>query len=116
VLVYRLSGYDASREEAVAAFKFYVREEAREYEKEFPSQLYREWYRLYQLPEKERGGPGKFKHLTVNHVYWPLANSHGQILELTRAQRNSGSERRKKLHQFLSDIGVKAYGSIWANC
>jgi hypothetical protein len=49
------------------------------------------------------------KHLTVNHIYWPLANSKGHILGLTRAQRaGSGDERRKRLHQFLSDIGVKA--------
>jgi hypothetical protein len=27
---------------------------------------------------------------------------------LTRAQRDHSPERRKKLHQFLSDIGVKA--------
>ena len=28
---------------------------------------------------------------------------------MTRAQRaNSGQERRKRLHQFLSDVGVKA--------
>lgn len=107
-LVYALSGYDATRDEIITAFKFYVREEAREYEREFPNQLYREWYRLYQLPEPERNKPWKFKHLTVNHVYYPLANSKGNILELTRAQRNSGDERRKRLHQFLSDIGVKA--------
>ena len=107
-LVYALSGYDATREEIIAAFKFYVREEARDYEREFPNQLYREWYRLYQLPEPERNKPWKFKHLTVNHVYWPLAHSRGRILELTKAQRaNSGDERRKRLHQFLSDIGVK---------
>jgi hypothetical protein len=108
-LVYALSGYDATREEVIAAFKFYIREEARDYEREFPNQLYREWYRLYQLPEPERNKPWKFKHLTVNHVYWPLANSHGHILGLTKAQRTAnGQERRKKLHQFLSDIGVKA--------
>lgn len=104
-----MSGYDATRDEIITAFKFYVREEARDYEREFPHQLCREWYRLYQLPEPERNKPWKFKHLTVNHIYWPLANSHGHILELTRAQRaGSGSERRKRLHQFLSDIGVKA--------
>ena len=108
-LVYALAGYDATRDEVIEAFKFYVREEAREYEREFPNQLYTEWYRLYQLPEPERNKPWKFKHLTVNHVYWPLANSRGNILELTRAQRAStGNERRKRLHQFLSDIGVKA--------
>jgi hypothetical protein len=108
-LVYALAGYTPTPNEIIAAFKFYVREEARDYEREFPNQLYQEWYRLYQLPEPERNRPWKFKHLTVNHVYWPLANSKGHILELTRAQRASnGAERRKRLHQFLSDIGVKA--------
>jgi hypothetical protein len=107
-LVYALSGYDATREEVIAAFKFYIREEARDYEREFPNQLYQEWYRLYQLPVPQRNKPWKFKHLTVDQVWWPLANSHGEILQLTRAQRATHSERRKKLHQFLSDIGVKA--------
>jgi hypothetical protein len=108
-LVYALAGYTPTPEEVITAFKFYVREEARDYEREFPNQLYQEWYRLYELPEPERNKPWKFKHLTVNHVYWPLANSKGHILELTRAQRaSSGDERRKRLHQFLSDIGVKA--------
>ena len=38
----------------------------------------------------------------------PSAHSSGRILELTRAQRASSGERRKKLHQFLSEIGIKA--------
>lgn len=107
-LVYALAGYDATREEIVAAFKFFVREEAREYEKEFPNQLYDEWYRLYELPRPDRNKPWKFKHLTVDQVYWPLAKSNGKILELTQAQRSRSNERYKKLHQFLSEIGVKA--------
>jgi hypothetical protein len=107
-LVYALSGYDASREEVVRAFKMYVREEAREYEKEFPDQLYREWYRLYQLPRPERNKPWKFKHLTINQVYRPLARSNGKILELTRANRESSGKHYRKLFQFLSEIGVKA--------
>jgi hypothetical protein len=107
-LVYALAGYDATREEVIAAFKFYVREEAREYEKEFPGQLYQEWYRLYQLPKPERNKPWKFMHLTVDQVYWPLAKSNGKILELTRIQRESSKARWKRLHQFLSEIGVKA--------
>jgi hypothetical protein len=41
------------------------------------------------------------------------AEAEGKLLKrqknLTRAQRaSSGNERRKRLHQFLSDIGVKA--------
>jgi hypothetical protein len=107
-LVYALSGYDATRDEVVAAFKFFVREEAREYEKEFPDQLYSEWYRLYELPRPERNKPWKFMHLTIDHVYRPLAKSSGRVLELTQAQRAKSEERHKKLHQFLSDVGVKA--------
>lgn len=107
-LVYALAGYDATREETIAAFKFYVREEAREYEKEFPNQLYMEWYRLYELPQMERIKPWKFKQLTVDHVYYPLANSSGKVYELLQAQRERSEKRWKKLNQFLSEIGVKA--------
>jgi hypothetical protein len=60
------------------------------------------------LPVPLRNKPWKFKRLTVNPVWWPLANSRGEILQLTRAQRATHTERRKRLHQFLSDIGVKA--------
>ena len=107
-LVYALAGYDATREEVVAAFKFYVLEEAREYEKEFPDQLYKEWYRLYKLPKPERNKPWKFKHLTIAHVYEPLARSRGKILELARAKKAKSDDRWSKLHQFLSEVGVKA--------
>jgi hypothetical protein len=107
-LVYALAGYDATKEDVISAFKFYVQEEAREYEKEFPDQLYEEWYRLYQIPKPERNKPWKFMHLTLNHVYVPLARSNGKILELTRAQKVRSGERWKRLHQFLSEIGTKA--------
>ncbi|MFM9867073.1 P63C domain-containing protein [Achromobacter xylosoxidans] len=107
-LVYALSGYDATREEVVAAFKSYVAEEAREYEREFPPQLYENWYRLYQIQKPERGRPWKAKHLTIDHIYHPLARSSGRVLELMRALKAQGDDRNKKLHQFLSDMGVKA--------
>jgi len=107
-LVYKLAGFDATRQEVVNAFKLFVREEAREYEKEFPDQLYQQWYRLYELPAPEKNKPWKFKHLTVEQVYTPLAKSKGKILELVRFQRATGKEKYKKLHQFLSEIGVKA--------
>lgn len=103
-----LAGYDVTRQEVIEAFKLYVREEAREYEKEFPDQLYEEWYRLYQLPKPQKNKPWKFKHLTVGHVYEPLAKSNGKIFELTQALRAASNVRWKKLHQFLSEIGVKA--------
>jgi hypothetical protein len=107
-LVYALAGYSPGVEEVIAAFKAFVREEAREYEKEFPPLLYKEWQRLYEIQ-----GPisrnWKGMHLTIDHVYYPLAKSQGRILQLARGARNiSADTRRKKLHQFLSEVGVKA--------
>ncbi|MCT9127501.1 P63C domain-containing protein [Cupriavidus gilardii] len=107
-LVYALSGYDATREEIITAFKLYVQQEAKEYEKEFPPQLYEEWYKLYQLPKFERGRPWEFKQLTVNHVYYPLAKSNGKLLELLKASKAKTGDRTKKLHQFLSEVGTRA--------
>jgi hypothetical protein len=107
-LVYALAGYNPTAEEIIAAFKLYVQEEAREYEKEFPDQLYAEWYRLYKLPKPQKNKPWKFKHLTVEHVYEPLAKSNGKVYQLTQALRTASNERWKRLHQFLSEIGVKA--------
>jgi len=108
-LVYALSGYDATRQEIIESFKLYVRQEAREYEKEYPEQLYNEWYRIYNLPRPPRNRPWKFMHLTNRHVYYPLANSSGKLQELITSQR-SGTKgtKGKRLHQFLSEIGVKA--------
>ncbi|MGH9552839.1 MAG: P63C domain-containing protein [Terriglobales bacterium] len=107
-LVYALSGYDATREEVIAAFKQYVQEEARKYEQEFPNDLYLQWHRLYQIPVHERGKPWQFKLLTVNHIYYPLAKSNGKILELVRALKAQGGKRRDKLFQFLNELGARA--------
>jgi hypothetical protein len=107
-LVYALSGYDATREEIIAAFKSYVQEEAKKYEKEFPSELYDQWYRLYNIEVFERGRPWDFKHLTVKHIYYPLAKSNGKILELLRANKSTGEDRKKKLFQFLNEVGARA--------
>lgn len=107
-LAYALAGYDQTREEVIKAFKFYVREEAREYEREFPEELYDEWYRLYELPKPERNRPWKFKHLTDKQVYEPLARSSGKIYSLQKEKREQSGKRHTKLHQFLSEVGVKA--------
>lgn len=107
-LVYALAGYDATRAEIIAAFKDFVRQEAREYEKEFPALLYEEWYRLYQVKKPKRGRNWKLKTLTINHVYYPLAKSSGKILELAKAEKAKSTDRDAKIHQFLSEVGVKA--------
>ena len=109
-LVYALSGYSPSTEEVIAAFKLYVQEEARKYEPEFPSDLYLQWHRLYNIPIPARGKPWQFKHLTVRHIYHPLAKSSGKILSLLRAEKASGGDRQKKLFQFLNEIGARALG------
>jgi hypothetical protein len=109
-LVYALAGYSPTTEEVITAFKLYVQEEARKYEREFPPELYLEWHRLYQIPVPLRGRPWQFKHLTVKHVWFPLAKSNGKILELVRALKARDGDRQKKLHQFLNEVGARALG------
>lgn len=107
-LVYALAGYNPTTEEVIAAFKLYVLEEAKKYEPEFPNELYMQWHRLYDLAVPEQGKPWKFKYLTVNHVYYPVAKSNGKLLALLRALKAKGGDRSKKLFQFLNDIGARA--------
>lgn len=107
-LVYALAGYSPTRDEVIQAFKLYVSEEAKKYESEFPNELYLEWHRLYNIPVPERGKPWLFKHLTVRHVYHPLAQSSGNILTLLRALKASEGDRKKKLFQFLNEVGARA--------
>lgn len=107
-LVYALAGYNPTTQEVISAFKAFVQEEARKYEKEFPEELYTQWQRLYQITLPERGKPWQFRHLTVRHVYYPLAKSNGRILQLLRALKSSGGDKSKKLFQFLSEIGNRA--------
>ena len=108
-LVYALAGYSPTTQEVIDAFKLYVQEEAKKYEKEFPPELYAQWYRLYQIPAiVGRGRPWQFKHLTVRHIYYPLAKSNGKILELVRALKAKDGDRQKKLFQFLNEVGARA--------
>jgi hypothetical protein len=107
-LVYSLAGYNPSAEEVIAAFKIYIQDEARKYEPEFPSELYMHWHRLYDIPVPVRGKPWHFKHLTVRHIYFPLAKSSGKIYELLKAVKAKEGDRQKKLFQFLNDIGARA--------
>lgn len=107
-LVYALAGYNPTTDEVIAAFKLYVQEEARKYEAEFPNDLYVQWHRLYEIPVPERGKPWEFKHLTIKHIYYPLAQSQGKILTLMRALKARDGDRKKKLFQFLNEVGARA--------
>ena len=107
-LVYALAGYNPTADEVITAFKLYVQEEAKKYEPEFPNELYREWYRLYDIPPPNRGKPWHFKYLTVNHIYHPLADSSGKIYVLLKALKAKGGDQKAKLFQFLNQIGARA--------
>ncbi|MCL2445411.1 MAG: P63C domain-containing protein [Oscillospiraceae bacterium] len=105
-LVYAITGYDATREQVIRSFKMFVANEAKEYEKEFPNQLYAEWYRLYNLTPPKRNKPWKFKHLTVKQVYRPLANSNSEIYNLlVDAKGADPKNKSKRLFQFLEEVG-----------
>jgi len=107
-LVYALAGYDRTKEDVIEAYKVYVREEAREYEKEFSPELYEQWYRLYGLTKPERGRPWEFKYLTIDHIYKPLARSQGKVFDLAKSSKQANGEKGDKVHMFLSEVGVKA--------
>ena len=107
-LVYALAGYSPATQEVIEAFKAYVLEEAKKYEKEFPNELYVEWQRLYNITPPQRGKNWKEMHLTVDHVYYPLAKSNGKLLELLRSAKNSGGDRNTKLFSFLNEVGARA--------
>jgi hypothetical protein len=107
-LVYALAGYDRTKEEVIAAYKMYVAAEAREYEREFSPELYEQWYRLYGLVKPERGRPWEFRYLTIDHIYKPLAKSNGKVFSLAKSSKIANGEKGDKIHQFLSEIGVKA--------
>lgn len=107
-LVYALAGYRPQVEEVIQAFKLYVQEEAKKYEAEFPNELYLQWQRLYNIPLPERGNPWQFMHLTRRHIYYPLAKSNGKIYELVKALKSNDGDQRKKLFQFLNEVGARA--------
>lgn len=107
-LVYALAGYSPEVEEVIAAFKHYILEEAKKYEKEFPTELYAEWQRLYSITPPQRGKNWKEMHLTVDHIYYPLAKSSGKLLELLKNAKASKGSRNTKLFQFLNEVGARA--------
>lgn len=107
-LAYSLAGYNPTAREVIDAFKLYILEEAKKYEREFPNELYMAWHRLYDIPVPERGKPWHFKHLTVKHIYYPLAKSSGKLYGLLKALKANDGDRQKKLFQFLNEIGARA--------
>ena len=65
-------------------------------------------HRLYNITVPPRCKPWHFKHLTVRHIYHPLAQSSGKIYALLKALKAKDGDRAKKLFQFLNAIGARA--------
>ena len=107
-LAYAVAGYQPEVQQVIDSFKAFVREEARQYEKEFPDELYEAWYRIYQLNKPDRGRPFLFSKLTNEQIYTPLARSEGKILDLAKKNKEENGKRGDKIHQFLAEVGVKA--------
>lgn len=111
-LIYKLAGYNSTKAQVIAAFRQFVQEEASKWAREFPDDLYSEWQRIYQIPAPIKGRHWEHRHLTVRHIYFPLARSKGVLLDLLREAK--GDQRNKKLHQFLNEVGKDALRSqIW---
>jgi hypothetical protein len=89
-------------------FKEFIRNEFRQWEKEFPDQFFDMIYRIYGLERKPaKNHPQFFAGFIRQYVYRPLANSNGAILEMLDEKNpivRSDGGRKYKLHQFLTDI------------
>ncbi len=116
-LVDEATGYiaDKRKEEYRELFREFIREECRQWEKEFPDQLFEMFYKLYGLKRKnpKANHPSFFGHLIRRYIYHPLANSNGAILreldDKNPVVYKSGG-RKYRLHQFLTDeIGLPAF-------
>jgi hypothetical protein len=112
-LIYDLVGYNPSREEAIKLYSQFLRDEARQYEKEFPDEFYKEFYRLYGINYEQRklekkNHPLFFAGLTREYVYQPLAHSKGYILEILDeknpiVQFKNTKGRKFRFHEFLDE-------------
>jgi len=111
-LIYKLAGYNSTKAQVIAAFKLYVQQEASKWAKEFPDDLYAEWQRIYNIPVPVKGRNWEHKHLTLKHIYIPLAKSNGRLLDMLRQAK--GDQRSAKLHQFLTEVGKNTLRThIW---
>lgn len=116
-LVDEAVGYVSDRkDEYRRLFQEFIRQEARQWEKEFPPKFFDMLYRLYGLkrqnPDSSRH-PQFFGHFMRRYIYHPLANSNGAILEYLE-ERNPvvyvKSGRKHKFFQWLGDeVGIFAF-------
>ena len=106
-LIDEATGYDKikKRREYQELFKDFIREEHSDWVKEFPNEFFEHLYRVYHCERTGRNHPSFFAHVITKYIYWPLADSHGAILEQLREKDPivSKNGRRYRLHQFLTE-------------
>jgi hypothetical protein len=116
-LIDERTGYidNKRKDEYHRLFQDYIREEFRQWEKEFPDKFFEMIYRIYGLKRRDPKAmthPGFFGHFIRKYIYHPLANSNGAILEDLDKKNPvvyAGGGRKYKMFQFLSDeIGLPA--------
>lgn len=116
-LVDEAVGYiDRRKDEYRKLFDGFIRDEFRQWEREFPKKFFDMIYRLYGLkranPDSNRH-PQFFGKFIRRYIYFPLAHSRGAILERLDEKNPvvyAGGGRRFKFHQYLTDeIGLDAF-------
>lgn len=114
-LVDEATGYieEKRKEEYRELFQAFIREQAREYESEFPKLFTDNLYRLYGLEQRTPGKhPQFFGKITRKYIYAPLAESKGAILEMLDEKNPvvyAKGGRKYKMFQFLKEeLGLPA--------
>lgn len=107
------------KDEYRALFQEFIRQQVKEYEKEFPKQFTDNLYRFYKLSPSANGKhPQFFGKLTRRYIYKPLADSKGAILEMLDEKNPvvyAKGGRKYKMFQFLTDnIGLPTFRAhLW---
>lgn len=116
-LVDEATGYvDKTRDEYRKLFESFIRDEFRQWEKEFPDKFFDMIYRLYGLKRQQPDStkhPQFFGHFIRKYVYHPLANSNGAILEQLQEKNpvvyDSGGRRYKFFQYLTNQIGMSSF-------
>lgn len=106
-LIDEATGYKKQQtDEYRRLFLSFIRENHSDWIKEFHQSFFDGIYKIYHLPPLEgQKRPPFFGAFISKYVYYPLANSHGAILEKLREKDPMVSKhgRQYKLHQFLTE-------------
>lgn len=120
-LVDEATGYidEKKKTEYRDLFREFIRNECREWEREFPDQFTDMIYRMYGLTRGIKGRhPRFFGNFIRKYVYAPLAGSNGTVLSMLDEKNPvvyKNGRRKHKMHQFLTEeLGLPAIRAhIW---